>query len=188
MKPTKIPQLVSLILFSIPAVAHTAPEPPSLWREVTGVRNISLNNAPTPVHTRPHVPAFRTSVDGRVALRVLTKGEFALMLPEKLTEPVRTIQNERASDNSYVMSSTDYKYVDGCNEHTNARNFYKVPPGSKGALSHFTLFDPTPLMPTAGEITNPSPEKGEDVYQLKVLGIYNYEAGDPTYPGRMQIF
>jgi len=66
------------------ALSQTLPEPPAIWREVTGVRHANPSNAnnPQPQHYRPHVQAFRTSNDGRVAMRVLPTVDFTLMIPE----------------------------------------------------------------------------------------------------------
>ena len=205
MKGALILSLAALLSLGVSAIAQTRPEPPSLWREVTGA--VYTDPATTivarkkPVHTAPHVPSFRTSRDGRIALRILTSAEFTLLMPEKLNAHVRLIPpatGANAANNSYVMSSPVYSYVDGVTAGESSAKFNSPAPGSRGGIGHFTLFDPTPTDPTAGEITNPRNVGGNDVYNLYVIAGYNYESpdpndlvktpGDPVNPGKTQFF
>ncbi|MBI5774283.1 MAG: hypothetical protein HZA89_11140 [Verrucomicrobia bacterium] len=171
-----------LLAFTAGSSAQPAvPESPSIWREVTGVTNSVFVGGvgSSPVHTRPHVPAFRTSADGRVGLRVKGSAEFCLMMPEKLTN--YALLNPASS---YIMSATNYKFLDGYSTSAaHATNFFTNAVG-QGNISHCALYDPTPAMNTAGEITNPTAVNGEDVYNLKVLVIYSYASA----PARVQIF
>ncbi len=177
---------VGAILIAIPSsvFSQTAlPESPAIWREVTGVTNSVLTNGvgSNPVHTRPHIPAFRTTADGRVGLRVKGSAEFCLMMPEKLTN--FTLLNPASSR---TMSATNYEYLDGYSLGTisaHATNFYNAAPGD-GNISHCALYDPTPAINVAGVTNNPTVVNGEDVYNLKVLAIFSYSA----LPNRVQLF
>jgi hypothetical protein len=195
MTSIRIPQLVSFFFSSIAAVAQSLPEPPTLWREVTGIINTTVRDPSgkpktVPVYRQAHVPSYRTSVDGRVALRVLNDGAFSLMMPEKLGAPVRLASDSKTpANNSYVMSSTaPPKFVDGCNGPKDNEAKFHLAQG-KGSVGHFTLYDPTPLQPTGeGEVNPICDRSGNDVYQLKVFTIFNYDPTHEFHPNKMQFF
>ncbi len=188
MKHTYVLPLAALVFFGVFASAQSTPllpQPPALWREVTGVTNTAASA--NPVVTRPHVPAFRISRDGRIGFRVISNCGFALLMPEKLTNFVLLTQNTIATNNSYVMSSTAYKYITSPNVAKNPTNFYDVPAGSSGGIDHATIYDPTPEFPTAGEIVNPTNDAfGNDIYHLKVIADYSGTIGG--IKNAMQIF
>jgi hypothetical protein len=195
MTSIRIPQLVSFLFSSIAAVAQSLPEPPTLWREVTGIINTTVTDPSgtqktVPVYRQAHVPSYRTTVDGRVALRVLNDGGFALMMPEKLSAPVRLASaHNNPVNNSYAMSSTaSPKFVDGCKSaKENVAKFHSAQ--GNGSVGHFTLFDPTPLQSTGGVVGNPSCDDfGSDVYKLKVFAIFNYDPSHQLHPNKMQFF
>lgn len=73
-------QLISLL------PGQALPERPSIWREVTGVLDEGgpLEQDHDPRFQRPHLPAFRTSQDGRLAMTVARAPRFTLFTPEKL--------------------------------------------------------------------------------------------------------
>lgn len=73
-------QLVSL------SPGQALPERPSIWREVTGVLDEGgpLEQDHDPRFQGPHLPAFRTSQDGRLAMTVARAPRFTLFTPEKL--------------------------------------------------------------------------------------------------------
>ena len=77
--------LLSVLLGSI-GIGQTLPERPSIWREVTGVLDEGgpLEQDHDPRFQRPHLPAFRTSQDGRLAMTVARTPRFTLFTPEKL--------------------------------------------------------------------------------------------------------
>jgi hypothetical protein len=143
---------------------QAVPESPAIWREVTGVVNTYPGGAGTtavPAFTRPHMPAFRTSADGRVACIVEGGGAigstpgFVLMMPEKMATPF--LLNAAGS---YTMSSTTVTRINATNSFGStslgSRNFtdgVKYP-------SHVCLWDPG---------SNPQVISGEDVYNLKVF-------------------
>ncbi len=65
------------------------PESPAIWREVTGVVNAGTPGTPAPFFLRPHIPAYRTTSDGRVGMIVEGgTARFGLIIPEKLVAPV----------------------------------------------------------------------------------------------------
>jgi hypothetical protein len=65
------------------------PEAPAIWREVAGVINSGVPGAPAPSFQRAHIPAYRTTADGRVGMIVEgNNARFGLITPEKLTAPV----------------------------------------------------------------------------------------------------
>jgi hypothetical protein len=163
----------------IATAANAIPESPAIWREVTGITN-SYPGA-VPVHTRPHVPAFRTSTDGRIGMRVKGAPTFALLMPEKLTQP--TLVNPAGS---YTMSSTNYFFLNGYSDgNSSTTNFVAPVANSVGSISHCTLYDVTA---ETGTNTNPRVVNNEDVYDLTVLAIYNFsKLGGVTNNG-IQLF
>jgi hypothetical protein len=158
------------------------PEYPSIWREVTGITNsYAYQGAPrVPVHTRPHIPAFRTSTDGRVGMRVKGSPQFALLMPEKLTQPAML-----SPAGSYIMSSTNYWFLSNLTASASAAYFLDPPANSTGSISHSTMYDSTG--PT-GTNTNPKVVNNEDVYDLTILAIYNFSRYMGTNIEGIQIF
>jgi hypothetical protein len=80
------------------------PEAPAIWREVTGVINYGAPGAPAPQFKRPHIPAYRTTSDGRVGM--IVEGDFArfgLIIPEKLTAPLLLETNLVATINPATL-------------------------------------------------------------------------------------
>lgn len=143
---------------------QAVPESPAIWREVTGVINSypgGVGTTPIPTFTRPHMPAFRTSADGRIACVVEGGGQiggmpaFTLMMPEKMSQPF--LLNAAGS---YTMSNTTFYRLNVVNAHAptplDHRDFTD---GTKG-VSHVALWDPG---------NNPTVVNGEDVYNLKVF-------------------
>jgi hypothetical protein len=197
---------IPLVIASATASAQTRPEPPSIWREVSGAvytnPSTTVVSQKKPVHTRPHVPSFRTSRDGRIGLRVLTNGDFTLLMPEKLTAPVRLTESA-LEQNSYVMSKEGYVTEIQVNTApagsppvwtptpANGELYLNLPAGKTGSSgAHYALFDPTPEDPVGGEKTNPMNIGGEDVYDLKVLVGYAYDDTEANgiYRDSIQIF
>ena len=78
--------LLALLTAASSAFAQELPEPPAIWREVTSVLDeggpLEMDHAPR--FQRPHLPAFRTSQDGRLAMTVARTPRFTLLTPEKL--------------------------------------------------------------------------------------------------------
>jgi hypothetical protein len=90
---------VSLFSFSISRVEAVDPEIPAINRDVVATQwlpqlnangTLKLDAAGLPgammseaVHTRPHIPAYRTTYDSRVGCTIFA--DFALIMPEKAT-------------------------------------------------------------------------------------------------------
>src|SRR5688572_14293558 len=133
-EPMKILSSLAAVVAALPLAAlaqQSVPESPAIWREVTGVINTYPGGAgttPVPVFTRPHMPAFRTSADGRIAVIVEGGGAigstpgFVLMMPEKMSVPF--LLNPAGS---YTMSSTTVTRINVTNSFGNTslgtRNF-----------------------------------------------------------------
>ncbi|MHA3775701.1 hypothetical protein ACXR0O_29655 [Verrucomicrobiota bacterium sgz303538] len=163
--------LLIAALVSLPAAGFSqqaVPESPALWREVTGVVNTypgGVGTTAVPVFTRPHMPAFRTSADGRIACIVEGGGAvgstpgFTLMMPEKMTVPF--VLNAAGS---YTMSATTFTRINVTNSYGTVslgnKNFTD---GVKG-VSHACIWDPG---------NNPTVVAGEDVYDIKVFATAN---------------
>jgi hypothetical protein len=151
---------------------QAVPESPAIWREVTGVFNTypgGVGTTPVPVFSRPHMPAFRTSADGRIAGIVEGGGAigsapgFTLMMPEKMTVPF-LLNPGFSTAASFTMSATTITRLNVNN------SFGSVSLGSKNftdgvkGVSHAALWD-------AG--SNPQVVAGEDVYNIKVFASSN---------------
>jgi hypothetical protein len=226
MKTKLIISLAAILSLSGAAFSQTLPEPPAIWREVTGVRyqaprgvdikgkegkeGLNPNTADgwypsqywgivdspvQPRHTRPHIPAFRTTADGRIGMRTLGLVGFSLLNPEKLTtthatlvEPIKIEKGSLVSkNNSFVLSDEGYKYIrhedtptvepSGIAQNTNASLIYKdhATDADPGGIGHWTLYDPTPtgvaqVGASTDSIRNPKKEGNNDIYDLKVIG------------------
>lgn len=157
-------KLLAAVLVSFPLLGlaqPSVPEPPAIWREVTGVFNTYPNGLGTtavPVFSRPHIPGFRTSADGRIGLMVEGGGAsggtpaFVLMMPEKMSTAAQPFLLNPAS--ATTMSSTSFNrtltpanYTDGV-----------------AGVSHACLWD-------AGN--NPTTSGGQDIYDLTVVVTSN---------------
>ena len=164
---------LTLAALMLPAVASSLPpESPAIWREVTGViHNPSLN--PASYFTRPHMPAWRTTADGRIGLIVEGGGteggtpRFGLFIPEKMTSP---FLNNPAG--SFTMSSTSFKWLDGYSSASAASSQFTLltSDGVRHGVSHAALWETAPC--TA--VLNATTGQYEDVYTLKVFGSVNW--------------
>jgi len=172
---------IALLLVSSTALSQTLPEPPAIWREVTGVRHANPANAnnPQPQHYRAHVQAFRASNDGRVAMRVLPTVDFTLMIPEKLSQNPLLNTPGLSAANSTVMSATAYTYAsDNTGKMLKPSDHAKLFSGglsqTKGSIVHSALFD---RFDATGS-HNPKAVNGDDVYELVVVAVYNLNNGN----------
>lgn len=149
----------------LPAVPEYAeydphPEPPAILRDVAMIDDEVR-------FTHPFVPGHRTTMDGRVALRVqggppgteqLSKTlSFFLFVPEKLTEPIMP-----GPPGAAILADSEPYDVD-------------FPPAFDPAvkrLGHHAICDPTEEFPVPGERPNPypcGPDDGHDCYDITVI-------------------
>jgi len=167
-------KLRSLLVASLlPTFIHAqqaVPESPAIWREVTGVVFTDPATLAGPVFTHPHMPAFRTTADGRIGLPVEggsmvgSLPAFTLFIPEKMTTafPLN-------APGSFVM--TKETPTGSSFARLNVANAYAAAPlnsqdytdGTRG-VSHACLWDPG---------SNPQVVNGEDVYNIKVMVTSN---------------
>ena len=153
-------------------------------RLATGViRNTTVSPA-TNTFTRPHIPAFRVTNDGRVAMVVEGGGtegglpRFTLLQPEKLTS---AFLNNPAG--SYTVSKSGFKWLDGYASASASSTQFTLPntlDGVRRGVSHAALWETAP----------PTSVGGEDVYTVKVFAATNWDSNpDPliTTP-RTQFF
>lgn len=146
------------------ALASTArdphPEPPAIFRDVAMIDD-DLS------WTHPFVPGHRTTMDGRVAIRVqggppggrrLAENlSFFLFVPEKLDGPVMN-----ATTGPEILASTEPFDV-------------VFPPAldeTVTRLGHHAICDPTTELPTEGERPNPyacGPDGRHDCYDLTIV-------------------
>ncbi len=136
-----------------PLTYDPAPQPPSILRDVARVNDEQEWNG-------PHVPGLRTTMDGRVALRVQggpsTLG-FYLFVPEALDEPILT----GPSGPRMLASATPLEVT--------------LPPAAEPGLyrvGHHTICDPTEEFPVPGERPNPYPcgtDLANDCYDFTVI-------------------
>lgn len=162
----------SVLLAASVVAQQVEPEVPSTWREVRGV----IDAGTPPVHDayfpRAHVPGFRTTQDGRVALVVEGNGLmrvpcFTLIKPEKTTTPLLLNPGSTGStDTSFTMSWGDdangpqFKWANDESTQQQLRNNF-----TDGVKSprHACLWDPEP----------PTHDNGEDVYDFYVFVTTN---------------
>jgi hypothetical protein len=100
MKNKTIIWLAALLSLSGAGFSQTLPELPSIWPEVMvarchGPSNLNASHqtqnwgiADTPLqpgHTRPHIPAFRTTADGRIGMKTLGVIGFSILKSEKVS-------------------------------------------------------------------------------------------------------
>ena len=81
------------------------PNRPSIDRDIEGTRNQQF--------TRPHIPPFRTTQDGRFAMQARTKNrfDFYLFSPEKIDNPFLASRNGTtilADKNPYRFSAEEF--------------------------------------------------------------------------------
>jgi len=138
----------------------TRPQAPSILRDVALIDdNVEF--------THPYVPGHRTSMDGRVAIRVQggppgterinTSLSFFLFVPERLTEPLMDGPNGA----EILAETTPFDVI--------------FPPAldpEVSRLGHHTICDPTEEFAVAGERPNPYPCGADDLndcYDLHVV-------------------
>lgn len=165
--------LIVALCASLPALGlaqPAVPESPAIWREVTGVIDPDgiAGTTYSPQFTRPHLPGYRTTNDGRISTAVEGSGpdgsvpRFALMIPEKMTQPF--LLNPAGS---YTVLSPTVTRINVTNSFGNpslgSKNF------TDGVLgvSHVCLWDPG---------SNPQSVAGEDVYNIRVMVTSNQGA------------
>lgn len=151
------------------ALVAAPPESPAIWREVTGVIDADGTGPGRAQFTRPHMPALRTTADGRIGLIIEGGGidggtpRFSLFMPEKMTQP---FLNNPAS--STTMSSSSFKWLDGYTSAGAASSQFTLTnsDGVRRGVSHACLWETAP----------PTTVGGEDVYTVKVFGSTNWVA------------
>ncbi|MEZ4266540.1 MAG: hypothetical protein R3F39_09190 [Myxococcota bacterium] len=136
------------------------PEPPAILRDVALIDDDAK-------FTRPYVPGHRTTMDGRVAIRVqggppgteviTTSLSFFLFTPEALSQPIMP-----GPAGAQILAQTDPFNV-------------LFPPALDPAvtvLGHHAICDPTEPFPVAGERPNPyacGPADAHDCYDLTII-------------------
>lgn len=130
-----------------------APQPPAILRDVAMVNDDNEWNA-------PFVPGLRTTMDGRVALKVQggpSTLSFYLFAPEALDEPILT----GPIGARLLASTTPVEVV--------------LPPAAVPGLlrvGHHSICDPTEEFPVPGERPNPYPcgaDLANDCYDITVV-------------------
>lgn len=166
------PLLVALCaLLPAPGLAQQAvPESPAIWRDVTGVVFTDPANLAGATFTRPHMPAFRTTADGRIGSIVEGGGAvggtpgFTLFMPEKMTTPFLLNAPGSFTMTRSTPLSSDFVRLNVANSFAAAPlNAQDYTDGVKG-VSHVCLWDPG---------SNPQVLGGEDVYDIKVFVTAN---------------
>lgn len=169
MRPTL---LLLVSAFATGLVPAQMPESPSLWREVLGVNG---QRVVAPTFTRPHMPGLRVTADGRVGVMVesgtpTTAGvAFALMIPEKMTQPFL-----RSPPGAHTMSSEGWTHLDNNPTFEYAKSQFT--PGADN-LVHACLWDDSP----------PVAISGNDFYDLKVLVTSVTDVDKPNADFRTQL-
>ncbi len=167
MQPALSTGLTAVVSCAVLA-AQSLPELPAIPREVTGVidsgdRTTGSNAA----FTRPHVPALRTTADGRIGVIVESNGAnftsplFTLMTPEKttLTAPVLL-----SPAGSYTVSKPGFVSLPATSVAQVKQQFTD---GVK-PVHHVCLWDENP----------PQYVNGRDEYDVKVL-VTSMDFGTP---------
>ncbi len=170
------------LLTSVTAAAPQEPESPAIWREVTGVKGIEVMHQGQPVRsayfTRPHIPGFRTTADGRVGVIVEGEGidgisiRFGLIAPEKSATPFLLVPKspEPSFDHSYTMSWDSFAYESGNGSQAHQNQQFT---NGSNRPSHVFLWDDD----------GPNAYDGDDVYDFTVLATVN-----TNNPRKTQIF
>lgn len=173
--------LVLLSLFSSFSFAQNpvTPPKPAILREVTGIIDYGDNLPSRARFQRPHIPAVRTTTDGR--LGVFIQGgrspKFTLLRPEALAQPVQLappLANVLDDSYSFVMStrtSVVYQHpgASGVQE-SGIRGFTTIPwvSGLNWAVAHCALWETAPPYSNA---------QNQDVYSLAVVATINTLSG-----------
>jgi hypothetical protein len=160
--------LVSLFALSaLTGQAQVMPEIPAIWREVRGVIDGAIPS--NPQFTRPHVPAIRTTQDGRIGI-IVEGGDgvngtprFILMNPEKLGAPLLT-----SAPGSFTMSNQTAAWLRSFSDPVASHAQFT---GNNGPVAHACLWD------DAG----PTSSGGQDIYDVKVLVTCNTNSGLNRY-------
>ncbi len=111
--------------------------------------------------TRPYVPGHRTTMDGRVGLRVqggFARPSFFLFVPEKLSAPIL----DGPTGTTILSDPEPFDVV--------------FPPPLDGVLGHHAICDPTTEFPVDGERPNPytcGSDGLHDCYDLTVITSTN---------------
>lgn len=141
------------------ALNSTLPEVPAIARDVAMI----IGNQ----YTRPMVPPFRTSSDGRVAVNLKMLQDrpgFFLFTPEKLTAPIAL----NAPGAAMLASTTPASFGithSNLHRHDNALGM--------GALDNRTICDPS-----ASGTPNPTACGGSDCYSLTLVAGYTFTGTD----------
>ncbi len=166
---------VVVALSDATAHAQNLPEGPAIWREVSGIENITASGW-DPAFLRPHVPSFRTTRDGRVCCNVKGVPRFTLLMPENLDGEAEPLLHQPAG--AYTLSldnraAPNAGYVGG----SEAEAEDILTGGTGRNVLHGCLWDDA--LPTSNA-------EGQDVYALKALVATNDPGG--AGPRSLQIF
>lgn len=150
-------------LFTAPVIAQNYAEGPAIWREVTGIEDQDSSVGWDAQFTRPHVPSFRTTSDGRLGINVKGVPFFSLMKPEKLDSTVLNPDQSpllQQPPGSYTMSwdpgNSQAGYLGG--SYAAAREHYNG--SSTRTVVHSCIWNDDP--PTSNALD-------QDVYVVKVF-------------------
>ncbi len=171
------------------ALQQSVPEAPSVWRDLAGVWDpggVQPGPGPNPlggqpVHTHAHMPAWRTTSDGRVGVRVegtwqggIKKVKLGLMKPEMLDTPLLTNGATQTDPTVSTMPTMSTQFLVGVTE----------PDGTEANLVELSGWKPThACLWDDGEITAIN---GRDHYQVKIVVTSRAKplsAGTPPAPG-----
>lgn len=162
--------------FPVPFQQAT-PDAPSIWREPAGVLDKGFDiTTPDPFFTRAHMPAWRTTSDGRVGIIVETphynQGDpnpvFGLMKPELLSAPLLTNTVDLFNWGQPTMFEDDL--VEGFEQNGTTRIDWDG--DAAWRTTHLCLWDD-------GDITSVN---GKDHYQIKVVATSRQST--PPYPNQ----
>ncbi len=160
----------------IPGTYSAHPEPPAIDRNVALIDDDAE-------FTRPYVPGHRTTMDGRVALRVqggppggtvlATQLSFWLFAPEALDEPLMT-----GPAGAALLADPEPVNV----------TFPPALDPEVTRLGHHAICDPTQEFPAPGERPNPyacGPDDAHDCYDITVIsstsnGLTTHMWGTPA--------
>jgi hypothetical protein len=144
------------------------PERPAIWREVTSI--IDGVQPSNPQFQRPHLPALRTTRDGRIGLVVVGAGgrnatpRFILLQPEKMAGPLLSL-----SPGSFTVASPDSAWLAG----------YNTPQASQGEFTNNST-DPVAHACLWDDVGATS-VNGDDVYDVKVFVTVNFSTGGSQF-------
>lgn len=176
---TRLASAVALAFLSTAALAQQAvPESPAIWREVTGVVFTDPANLAGPVFTRPHMPAFRTTADGRIGTVVEGHGAvgnvpaFTLFMPEKMTTPFPLNPAGSFTMTKSTPLSSDFVRLNVANSFAAAPLNEQDYTDGVRSVTHVCLWDPG---------SNPQVVAGEDVYDIKVFVTSHSGGGSPQF-------